>query len=48
MQTFGYALIQAVFAATMFYGYHVTKSAWWFWMVLPMACLTVKSGGEKD
>ena len=38
----GYVLAQAVFAATMFYGYHVTQSAWWFWMVALMATLEFK------
>lgn len=37
-----YVLTQAIFAATMFYGFHVTGSYWWFWMVLIMATLEMK------
>lgn len=39
----GYVLTQAIFAATMFYGYHITQSAWWFWMVVLMATLEMKA-----
>lgn len=38
----GYVLAQVVFAGTMFYGFHVTGSYWWFWMVVLMATLELK------